>query len=48
MSVGCKYMPLYFAELVPQRIISPTAKLQLPPAEHSVTVQPLRVGLDNH
>ena len=48
MSVGYKYMSLYFAELVSQSIISPTAKVRLLPAEYSVTVQQLRVGLYNH
>lgn len=46
MSVGCKCMPLSFAELVPQSIISPIAKLS--PAEDSVAAQPLRVGLHNY
>lgn len=36
MSVSSKYMSLYFAELVPQSIISFMAKLHLPPAEDPV------------
>lgn len=47
VSVGCKYMPIFVAELV-LRIISCIAELQLPPAEDSITVQQLRVGLDSH
>lgn len=36
MSVGCKHMPLYFAELVWKSIIPPIAKRRLPPAEDPV------------
>lgn len=48
VSVGCKYMPIFVAELVLRRIISCITELQLPPAEDSLTVQQLRVGLDSH
>lgn len=45
MSVGCK---CYFAELVPQGIISASAKLQLLAAEGSAAAQQPGVGSYHH